>query len=56
MFNVDEPLAGIPEALWDEPVDGVTPREAAAHFVEHHCRGCWGILLELTLKHEKETP
>lgn len=51
-FNPEQPLAGIPKDLWDTPVSGVTPREAAQHFEDHHCRGCWGILLELTMKHE----
>ncbi len=56
MFDPEHPLKGIPEPVWDTPLGGVTPREAAAHFLEHHCRACWGILLELTMKHEKETP
>ena len=53
MFDVANPLKGIPEQDWDTPFElyrGVTltPRQAAEHYETYHCPACLGFLQDVT--------
>lgn len=48
-------LQGIPQSLWDTPMDsldGQTPRQAAQHIKQSGCRACWFNLADLRKEHQ----
>lgn len=64
-FNTRQPLAYIPESVWDTPINAMvervvghcaqlTPRQAADEYTEFHCPYCLALLHILTDRHHKE--